>query len=201
MSTHKKALLLSGGMDSIAIAAWQRPDVCLTIDYGHKAAEGEIRASSLVCHDLHLEHEVIKVDCSRLGSGDMAGTKPAQIAPIPEWWPFRNQLLVTIGAMRAINLEFNELMIGSVKTDCSHRDGTIEFYKLLDALVSFQEGNLQITAPAIYLTTVELIRRSGLKPETLAYSYSCHTGNLACGQCRGCNKHREVMKELGFDAY
>ena len=201
MSSHKSALLLSGGMDSIAVAAWKHPDLCLTINYGHKAAEGEIRAAALVCHDLGLAHEVISVDCSSLGSGDLAGLNPAKIAPIPEWWPFRNQFLVTLAVMRAVSLNVTEVMVGSVRTDSTHLDGTPEFYRLLHSVVAFQEGNIQVTAPAIYLTTAELIRRSGIKRELLAYSHSCHTGNLACGQCRGCNKHRDVMGELGYDAY
>lgn len=201
MPTSKNALLLSGGMDSIAVAVWKRPDVCLTVDYGHKAAKGEIRAASLICKELDLIHEVIQVDCSSLGSGDLAGLRPAKIAPVPEWWPFRNQLLVTFAVMRAISLGVNEIMVGSVRTDSTHLDGTAEFYRLLHSVVAFQEGNIQVSAPAIYLTTAEVIRRSGIKPELLAYSHSCHTGELACGQCRGCNKHRDVMAELGYDAY
>ena len=37
------ALLLSGGMDSIALAYWKRPDIALTIDYGQAAADAEER--------------------------------------------------------------------------------------------------------------------------------------------------------------
>lgn len=42
------ALLLSGGMDSVSIAWWLRPDVALTIDYGQKPAEAEIDAAGQV---------------------------------------------------------------------------------------------------------------------------------------------------------
>lgn len=42
-----RALLLSGGLDSTAIAAWQRPDVCVTVDYGQRPARGELAASTL----------------------------------------------------------------------------------------------------------------------------------------------------------
>ena len=38
------ALLLSGGMDSVAIAYWKRPRYGITINYGQEPAEGEIRA-------------------------------------------------------------------------------------------------------------------------------------------------------------
>jgi len=42
-------LLLSGGIDSVAIAAWKRPEICLTIDYGQRSARAEIRSSMQVC--------------------------------------------------------------------------------------------------------------------------------------------------------
>lgn len=48
----KTALLLSGGMDSISIAWWKRPDIAITLDYGQRAAEAEIKAASATCSDL-----------------------------------------------------------------------------------------------------------------------------------------------------
>ncbi len=193
--------MLSGGLDSIAVAAWKRPEVCFTIDYGHKAAQGEIRASTHVCRELKLAHEILHIDCSALGSGDLAGSAAAPIAPVPEWWPFRNQMLVTVAAMRGVALGISEIMVGSVRTDSSHLDGTPDFYRLLHSVVAFQEGNIRVSAPAIYLTTAEVIRRSSINSDLLAYSHSCHTGDLACGQCRGCYKHRDVMAELGYEPY
>ncbi len=32
----KTAILLSGGMDSIALAYWKRPELAITINYGQK---------------------------------------------------------------------------------------------------------------------------------------------------------------------
>ncbi|WP_440506100.1 7-cyano-7-deazaguanine synthase [Serratia nevei] len=63
----KTALLLSGGMDSIAIAWWKRPDIALTLDYGQYAAEAEIRAASVTCKSLGIDHHIIRIDCRSLG--------------------------------------------------------------------------------------------------------------------------------------
>lgn len=41
-----KALLLSGGMDSISVAFWKRPEIAISIDYGQRAAEAEITAAN-----------------------------------------------------------------------------------------------------------------------------------------------------------
>jgi 7-cyano-7-deazaguanine synthase len=196
-----KAILLSGGMDSIALAYWKRPELAFTADYGQAAAPAEIAAARQVCDDLGIGHDVVRVDCSALGSGDMANTKSLAIAPVPEWWPFRNQLLLTLAGMRCISLGVQTLMIGSVKSDGVHADGRPEFYEAIDALMAQQEGTLRVEAPALGMTTVELIEKSEVPRSILAWAHSCHVGPLACGACRGCVKHYEVTKQLYGDPY
>lgn len=196
-----RGLLLSGGMDSIALAFWQRPDVAFTIDYGQAAAAAEVAASRQVCAELGIMHQVIVADCSALGSGDMAGTPAIEAAPASEWWPYRNQLLVTLAGMKAVGSGVTELMLGSVASDGTHVDGRREFVDMIDALMSMQEGGLRVTAPALHLSTSELVRISGIPPGLLAWAHSCHVGPLACGGCRGCVKHFEVTGELTGHAY
>lgn len=196
-----RAILLSGGMDSIALAFWKRPEIAITIDYGQKAAVAELAASAQVCQELGIKHDILTIDCRSIGSGDMAGTKPLDAAPVPEWWPFRNQLLVTFASARGISLGVTEVMTGSVASDGSHADGRPEFYDRLDRLTSFQEGGVRVTAPAIEMSTIELVRIAKVPRNILAWSHSCHTGSLACGGCRGCLKHYAVTKELYGGAY
>lgn len=197
----KTAVLLSGGIDSIALAYWQRPDIAYTINYGQKSFYGELRAAEAVASELSICHKIISVDCGELGSGDLAGNAPCSIAPVPEWWPFRNQLLSTLAAMKAIQDEVGLLMLGSVRTDSAHLDGTKEFYQRLNDLVIFQEGNIHIESPAIRMTSAELVRISEVPISLLGWAHSCHVAAYACGICRGCNKHREVMVELGYESY
>lgn len=196
-----RALLLSGGMDSVALAFWKRPEIAITIDYGQRAAEAEVTAARQVARELGIQHEVIAIDCTSIGSGDMAGSNALEIAPVPEWWPFRNQLLVTFAAARGLVLGVTEIMTGSVASDGTHADGRPGFYQALDAVTSFQEGGIRVTAPALGMTTTELVRLSGVPRQILAWAHSCHTGNLACGQCRGCVKHYKVTKEVYGVAY
>ena len=192
----KTALLLSGGMDSLCIAWWKRPDVAITIDYGQLPAQAEIAASQAICSSLNIEHHVIRVDCRALGSGDMAGTNADQHAPASDWWPYRNQLLATLAAMKAISLGVTHLLIGTVRSDGSHMDGTQEFVDALSKLVAMQEGGMTIEAPAIQLSTAELARMSGVPESLLAWAHSCHKANVPCGNCRGCNKYFETLLEL-----
>lgn len=196
----RSGLLLSGGIDSIAIAWWKRPQWALTIDYGQKAAIAEKTAAAKVCKEMGIDHEVVDVDCSTLGSGDMANSAPDALAPTSDWWPYRNQLLITLACMRAISREVEILYVGTVKSDGdSHLDGTHHFVSRMDNLVSSQEGGLRIAAPAIGYTTVELVKISAVPVDLLAWAHSCHKADIACGDCRGCNKYIATFSELGSE--
>lgn len=196
----KDALLLSGGMDSLAIAWWKRPELAITLDYGQLAADAEKHASAQVCKELGIRHEIVSVDCSSLGSGDMAGAPPDAAAQTSDWWPYRNQLLITLASMRAISRGMQALYIGTVRSDGeSHLDGTPKFVQKIDKLMAYQEGHVRVVAPAIGMSTAELIRSTGLPAGLLAWSHSCHKANIACGNCRGCNKYVETYLELGSE--
>lgn len=193
-----KAILLSGGMDSISLAYWKKPSIAITIDYGQSPAETEIRSSRIVADTLGIEHHVIKVDCRELGSGDLINKKPLAISPSTEWWPYRNQLLVTLALMRCIKLDVDEIMVASVKSDGFHKDGTNPFYEYVNNLSEYQEGNIKISAPCIQYTTSELIQLSGVPKSLLMWSHSCHKSNIACYNCRGCYKYAEVIQQLFY---
>lgn len=193
-----RGILLSGGMDSVALSYWLRPQVALTVDYGQKAAQAEIVAATKICEHLSMEHKIIRVDCAHLGSGDLAGTAPVDVAPKSDWWPFRNQLLITLCGMVAVKMGLSELLVGSIKTDGYHQDGSAKFYQLIDSLMKFQEGSIKVTAPALTFSSSELILKSGIPSELLLWAHSCHKSNIPCGNCRGCNKYFSVLDELGY---
>ena len=195
----KTALLLSGGMDSLCIAWWKRPEVAITIDYGQLPASAEISAATSVCKALGIEHHVVRVDCRPLGSGDMAGKQADTNAPASDWWPYRNQLLATLAAMKAISLGVTHLLLGTVLSDGTHKDGTPEFVDLMNRLLSMQEGGMMVECPAIHLKTSDLVRLSGVPRSQLAWAHSCHKANVPCGQCRGCNKYFQTLQELERD--
>lgn len=194
-----KILLLSGGYDSTALAWEIRPALALTVDYGQLAAEGEIRAARAIAGALRLQHEVLTVDCRPLGSGVMAGMESLPGAPSQEWWPFRNQLLVTLAAMRAMQIGAKSIVIGTVSSDRFHDDGKPEFIHSMNRVLAGQEGGLRLEAPAIEVKTVELVRRSRVPRDVLGWSHSCHVAPWACGTCPGCRKALSVRVELGHE--
>ncbi|WP_201593246.1 7-cyano-7-deazaguanine synthase [Psychrobacter sp. Pi2-51] len=189
-------ILLSGGMDSICIAFWQRPSHAITIDYGQLAAQAEIESAIQICNELNISHHILTIDLGDLGSGDMAGKPINENAPASDWWPYRNQMLITIAAMKAITLNINQIIIGSVKTDSQHVDGTLGFIEKVNTLLSFQEGNIEVVAPAINMSTQELIRESKIPLSLLFWAHSCHKAEVSCGHCRGCSKYFETWQNI-----
>jgi 7-cyano-7-deazaguanine synthase len=93
------------------------------------------------------------------------------------------------------------MVIGTVKTDGVHADGTPGFIEVLSTLLEAQEGGLTLEAPAIEWTSTQLVQHSEVPIEVLAWAHSCHTLNFACGRCRGCRKHFATMEELGIGPY
>jgi len=106
---------------------------------------------------------------------------------------------LTLAGMRAFSLEIKTLVFGSVKTDAFHSDGGAEFFQRMDEIFSLQEGGLRVIAPAIHLTTVELIKIAVVPPSLLAWAHSCHVSSFACGNCRGCQKYEAVIEELDYE--
>lgn len=199
-------LLLSGGIDSAAVAAIIRPAQTIFIDYRQRPRVAEARAAAAVASELDLTHREISVDLSMLGAGLLSDEHVPDGWPSPEWWPFRNQLLVTLAAAWTVKNRPDvtgrdravRVLTGTVASDGNrHADGTTGFYDRLDSLVRYQEGGISVLAPAIGLTTVELVTASCVSDSVLGWTHSCHRGDLPCLDCPGCHKRAQVLERLG----
>lgn len=198
-ASGRQLLLFSGGVDSTALAALQRPELALTIDYGQRPAAGEIRAAAHVSSLLGIEHRSITVDASAVGAGVLLDDQSSVAGSAPETWPLRNQLLATIAAAYALQNDLDEVLLGIVRQDRKrHRDGTPEFVELADRLIAWQEGGIRVRAPGIEQSSAELIVASQLGQDVFAWTHSCHRAPIACGDCPGCWKRAEVWSEHGW---
>jgi 7-cyano-7-deazaguanine synthase len=192
-------LLLSGGMDSASLAFWHKPKHALSVDYGQASADAEMRASAKIASELQINHHIIKLDLRQLGLGRMALQRPPSDAPTPEWWPFRNQLLITLAAAKAVILGADAVVIGTLRTDGLHADGRKDFIDTMRQLLAQQEREVKLLAPALELDATELAQKAGTPLSLLGWTHSCHVANFACGRCRGCQKHADTLSGLGFD--
>lgn len=189
-------LLLSGGLDSATLAYSRLPDLTVTVDYGQCCADAEIQASSQIAGELGLDHEVIEVDCGSLGAGTMIEEAAADRGHAPEWWPFRNQLVITLVAMDVVQRGANRLLVGAVADDQDHADGRREFFELMDLLLAFQEGKMRVEVPAIDKTTEEFVHKERPPESLLGWTHSCTSSNEACGECSSCMKRQRVLSRV-----
>ena len=197
--TPRTVLLMSGGVDSSALAALHRPALCLNVNYGQAQADTERRASRWIAQSLGLDWAGVAVDLTATSAGLMseAGTR-LEVSPTPEWWPFRNQFLITIAAAWAVTHDFDAVAIGTLSTDGDrHADGTTEFLEAMRTILELQEGGVSLLAPAITMTAAELLKASPLSDALLSVTHSCHRSSIACGRCPGCVKRRDLLIECG----
>lgn len=191
-----RLLLFSGGVESTCLALIQRPDIALTIDYGQVCAEGEIRAASHIAKLLSIRHEILDAQMGHLGIGDLAGITPGPDIVVSEHWPFRNQMLITLAAMRYAREGVNEIVVGTVKSDHVHTDGNINFLEAMTHVLEVQSPGMMVNAPAHTMSTFELVVKSKIDRELLGWTFSCHRSPIACGSCRGCLKSVELFRNL-----
>lgn len=191
-------LLLSGGIESTCLAHMLRPDICLTIDYGQISARGEIRAAQNIARHYSLAHEVLTIDASALGTGQMAAKPTIKEAAIPELWPFRNQFLITLAAMKFVGHGNLKIAIGSAIGDSSHKNGTKAFITAMHAVLVMQEGSIELIAPAIELESLDLLRLAKIDTDVLDMTFSCFVAEYPCGRCRGCLKH-EILRATYYE--
>lgn len=199
MESIKKGILLSGGVDSICLAYGIKPNIAYTIDYGQTVADREIYVSKYICKELNIEHKIINVDCKSLGSGTLANSENLSFSPSDEWWPYRNQLIITLALMQGIKDEIKELHLATVKSDEFHKDGTKKFYEYINKLVSFQEGEISIKCDTNDYYSHELVAKYDVPLTLLSIAHSCHISNIACGKCSGCTKQMRVRYELNIE--
>ena len=196
-----KAIMLSGGVDSTALAVLYKYQFAFTVKYGQLCAEAEVRAASRIAERLGLQHCIIDAPIYGIGAGDLVGRPPSAARAsneYSEWFPFRNQLIATLTAIKGMEHGVQQLDFGTVKSDGIFADGRQDFFEALSFLMSLQEGGMKVHAPAIDMYSEELILNSGVGRDILGWTHSCHTSNFSCGRCRGCVRRKAVLAGLSL---
>lgn len=194
MSSGSTALLFSGGVESTCLAYGFRPDLLIFVDYGQISARGERDAVLSFSDSLNIPVKILKTKMGSKPKSIMTGS--AEFLPGNEFWPFRNQHLITVAASYLHNKEFSKLWIGTVARDRRFKDGTMAFVRQIRKLVQLQSPGVVVDAPAIKLSTEKLIIKTRLPINFLSRTFSCHAGSISCGQCPGCVKNHRLLHWL-----
>ena len=190
-------LLFSGGIDSTVLASWLRPERLFFVDYGQVSAPGEERAVVSIARDLGLPLDVRRVDLRVFGHGTMTGG--AALNPdAPEFWPYRNQMLITMAAMAYADRAPLSIVIGTVLGDDVHPDGSAAFREAM-AVVLATQGNTTLEAPGAAATTEQTDRYFGITPVVAGLDVFLSHGRMGVWPMPGLHQAR-ASHGVGCDA-
>jgi len=189
----RSILLMSGGIDSALLLYTIRPDFALFIDYGQVAAEGERQASRSLC-DL-AQTNLIERTCqiksyrSKVMSGQGRETQD-------EYWPFRNQFLISIAAMEAVKRSADVIIIGIASGDAHFADGSIDFVRIASTLVATQHPQITVKAPLLEECNNSALLLHAVPPYFLRRTHSCNRSAQPCWDCPSCVRAAKILGQL-----
>jgi 7-cyano-7-deazaguanine synthase len=211
-------VLLSGGLDSMVVAALTREAGytlnALTIDYNQRHRR-EIEAAAVIAGALGARrHVVLPLDLRQFGgsalTADIAVPKDGVGPEIPVTYvPARNLVFLSLTLAWAEAIGARDIFIGVNALDYSgYPDCRPEFIAGFAELARLatkagsEGGEFAIHAPLQYLGKAGIAleaQRLGLDP---AMSWSCYDpqpGGLACGLCDSCRLRRSGFEQAGIE--
>lgn len=210
----RAVVLLSGGLDSATALALARREAgacyALTFDYGQRHRI-ELEAARRVARALGAhEHRVVALDVGWMGGSaltDRTIAVPDQAGPgIPVTYvPARNTVFLAIAMGWAEVLGARAIYIGANAVDYSGypdcRPAFIAAFQQLADLATragVEGRRIEIRAPLISLSKVDIIRRGLELGVDYAMTVSCYNPDprgYACGRCDSCR-----LRAAGFTA-
>jgi len=199
-------LLASGGMDSTTLAYWLKShDINFTplfINYGQHCVETEYNTLIKVLPEDKVKHiEVVDV------SSIYKGSSSRMIVPADLWkdaitaddlyLPYRNLLILTIGAIIAQKKGFSKLYAAFINSnhakeiDCSN-----DFFMALEPLLK-EYGSIGIEMPFRYFSKLEVAKMGIQLKAPIGYTFSCQaSADIPCGACPNCVDRLEALRKI-----
>ncbi|MDX1977954.1 MAG: 7-cyano-7-deazaguanine synthase QueC [Pseudanabaenaceae cyanobacterium bins.68] len=213
----RAVVLLSGGLDSATAAAQAIADgfevIALSFFYGQRHHK-EIESARLVAQHLGIsQHFEIAVNLSLWGGSALTdqaiaipnqGLQPNQIPNT--YVPGRNTVFIAIAlslaeakGAAAIYLGINAIDYSGYP-DC--RPEYLAAWQNLAALsskVAIEQQPIQLIAPLIGDTKVDIVHRAVALGVPIAQTWSCYQGEeQPCGLCDSCRIRHQALIEAGY---
>lgn len=210
----KAVVLLSGGMDSVAVLydTRQHAQVAATLSfhYGSKHNDREIPFAAYHSRKLDIPHLTIPLDF--IGQ-HFASDLLASGGEIPRGHyeedsmkktvvPFRNGIMLAIAAGFAESREAQALVIAAHAGDHAiYPDCRETFMQSMgEAIRVGTYAGIELARPFIALTKAEIAARGAALGVDFAQTWSCYVGGeIHCGECGTCVERREAFLLAGID--
>jgi 7-cyano-7-deazaguanine synthase len=207
-------VLLSGGMDSLVLAAFATREsevALLHVNYGQPTERKELACFHAIADHLKVKDR-LAVDIGYLKAiGGSALTDPRIAIPeadpdrsaVPATYvPFRNAHFLCIAVSWAEVIGAKNVYIGAVTADSSgYPDCRPEFYEAMNEAVrrGTKEGSgIVVRAPFVHLKKKDLVLMGKSLGVPFEHSWSCYRDEAkACGRCDSCALRMRAFAEAG----
>jgi 7-cyano-7-deazaguanine synthase len=204
----KSIILLSGGMDSLAILAMafdQGHEVMpVFFNYGQKTLKKELQCFHSICKHYDLKNKKIlnltEIAGSALTDLDISTDSKDQTAnEIPRTYvPFRNSIFLSFCVSMAEQLGFTKILIGAVQEDYTGypdcRKEYFDSYNQMIKLGTSGKDSIEVQTPIIHYTKKDIVKTCLELNAPLELTWSCYANDQTpCGVCDSCH-----IRGLGF---
>ncbi len=219
--TIKSIVLLSGGLDSAVSLAYalKETDVflCITFDYGQRAAKRENLAAAALAGHYKLRHKIIElpflkeITGSALVAHDKELPEPGKVgltdlnlsreAAASVWVPNRNGLFINIAAAFAEAFQCDQVITGfNCEEAVTFPDNSLEFVNATTSALSYSTLNkVKVISYTQRLDKVDIIKLGMKLGVPFQYIWSCYRGgDKMCGRCESCLRFGLAAKEAGL---
>ena len=189
----KTLLLLSGGMDSVALFYWLKSDnaemECLYFDYGQNHCQRERGFAEKHCLDAGVRFHVKTLPSleGSLLTADSVGT-----------WvvPSRNSIFLSHAANFAESHGFAYIAYACNSDDSDgFPDCRPEWVGAFNQQLAFAEMKCRVVTPFIQHTKLGIVWESRRIQAPIERSWSCYRHGIEpCGECPACEKRTEAFK-------
>jgi len=214
MKQMKVVILVSGGMDSVAVLyhasnAYEVVEA-LSFDYGSKHNHKEIPFAQYHCDKLGIPHRTIKLgfinelfasDLLRAG-GEIPDGHYEEQTMKQTVVPFRNGIMLSISGGYAESIEANGLVIAAHAGDHAiYPDCREVFMKSMgDAIRSGTYAEVELLRPFIKFSKAQIAARGHELGVDFSKTWSCYKGrDIHCGSCGTCVERREAFQLAGIE--
>lgn len=216
----KSIVLLSSGLDSM-VAFKKAYDmcekvICLTFDYGQRAAPKEIACAARICDIYGVEHHIIRLPWfddfrgALTGHGEVPTPATEDLDNIDKcldtakavWVPARNMVFLSIAASFAENYDFDLITTGlDMEEAVTFPDNSKEFIDLFNRTMEYGTLNKpKIHAPLAELSKTDIVRLGQGIDAPMHYSWSCYfAGERPCGECESCKRRARAFLNAGVE--
>lgn len=218
----KSIVLLSGGLDStVSLAHAMRDsevDLCLTFDYGQRAANREKKAAAALAAHYKVEHLIVNLpylreitqtalvrsdldlpEPDRAGLDDFAASSATAAAV---WVPNRNGIFINIAAAFAESRHCGFVVAGFNSEEATtFPDNSRDFVVAANHALSFSTMNkVKVVSYTQYLDKVEIIKLGLKLGVPFEHVWSCYRGyDKMCGNCESCQRFKRASEQAGLD--